>query len=129
MMTDPIADMLTRIRNASMARKQSIDVPYSKLKYMLANLLLKEGYAQSIEVAQNKLSFRMHLRYTGEGQSAIRQIERISKPGRRLYITKDTIPTVLSGYGIAVISTSQGLLTNKEAKKKGVGGEFICTVA
>lgn len=128
MMTDPIADMLTRIRNATLARKSSVDIPYSKMKYTLANILLNEEYVQSVELAQNKLSFRMYLRYA-EGQSVIRQIERMSKPGRRLYIPKDKIPVVLSGFGIAILSTSQGLLTNKEAKKKGVGGEYICTVA
>ena len=129
MMTDPIADMLTRIRNAHAARKHSVDIPYAKMKFALAGLLAREGYVGSIVVAENKLSFRVHLRYDDKGRSAIRSLDRVSTPGRRVYIPKDKIPTVLSGYGIAVVSTSRGLLTNKEAKKLGIGGEYICTIA
>lgn len=129
MMTDPIADMLTRLRNAVAVRKTSVDIPYSKLKYALATILSREGYIARLEVAENKLSFRAHLRYGAKGEMPIRQLDRISKPGRRVYIPKEKIPTVLSGFGLAILSTSRGIVTGKEARELGVGGEFICTIA
>ena len=121
--------MLTRLRNAIAAHKESVDVPYSKMKYALAVLLHREGYVAGVVVAANKLTFRMQLRYTLSGEPIVRDVCRISKPGRRTYIAKDKIPTVLSGFGIAILSTSRGLMTGKEARKLGVGGEFICTIA
>src|SRR3989338_4197566 len=129
MMTDPIADMLTRIRNAFAAQKQSVDIPYSKMKYALAAILVREGYFERVEPAANKLTFRLVLRYNGKKQGSVRTIDRVSKPGRRVYVAKDKIPTVLNGLGVAVLSTSQGLLTSREAKKVGIGGELICVVA
>lgn len=129
MMTDPIADMLTRIRNAFGAQKQSVDIPHSKMKYALAAILVREGYFDRVERAESKLTFRLFLRYNGQKQGSVRTIDRISKPGRRVYVAKDNIPTVLNGLGVAVLSTSRGLLTSREAKKLGIGGELICTVA
>ena len=129
MMTDPIADMLTRLRNALAVGKESVDVPHSKMKYMLATLLQRTGYVGNVALAENKLSFRIALRYDSRnGHAAIRALERISKPGRRVYVPKDNIPTVLNGLGMTILSTSRGLMTGKEAKKAGVGGELICTI-
>lgn len=130
MLTDPIADMLTRIRNAQMARKEWVEIPLSKFKYQLAKILEKEGYVTSVR-KEKKGQFekiKIKLKYLENKEPAIRAINRISKPGRRVYVKKEKIPKVLGGLGLAVISTSQGLMTDKEARKRRLGGEVICEV-
>mgnify|MGYP001201152005 CR=1 FL=1 len=127
-MTDPISDMLTRIRNVIMVRKTEVMVPYSRLKANLADILVHEGYLKSFdEVAAPYRSLRLQLSYD-KGQVPIRSLKRISKPGRRLYVKASELPKVLSGLGIAIISTSQGLMTNREARAKSLGGEVICEI-
>jgi small subunit ribosomal protein S8 len=127
-MTDPISDMLTRIRNIIMVRKTEVMVPYSRLKANLADILVHEGYLKSFdEVAAPYRSLRLQLSYD-KGQVPIRSLKRISKPGRRFYVKSSELPKVLSGLGIAIISTSQGLMTNREARAKSLGGEVICEI-
>ena len=135
-MTDPIGDMLTRIRNASAVNKTDVTMPMSKLKFRVAETLEKEGWVQKAEVIkaskdESKSSFdelRLVLKYKKSGKSVISTIKRVSKPGLRIYVTKDNLPKVLNNLGIAVISTSQGIMTNKEARKKKLGGEVLCEV-
>ena len=130
MMTDPIADMLTRIRNGAKARKRRVEMPASKTKKAIAELLLREGYIRAVteldEGPQGTL--RVYLKYDEERKSAFEGIQRISKPGLRRYVPKDRIPKVLGGYGTSVISTSKGILTGHEARIAGVGGEVLCKV-
>lgn len=128
--TDPIADMLTRIRNASSANHPSADIPGSKLKLELARIFKEEGYVRDYEfIADNKQgTIRVYLRYGPQKERVITGIRRISKPGRRIYANKDQVPKVLGGLGVAVISTSQGIISDKEARKRGVGGEVLCYV-
>ena len=129
MMTDPIADMLTRIRNASLINKKEVVLPYSKIKFGIANILVKHGYLEKAEEKKDAahpyilLTLKFH-----SGMPAITHIKRISKPGHRQYIKKDDIDSVLSGFGVAILSTPKGLLTNEEARKQQVGGELICEV-
>lgn len=129
MNTDPIADLLTRIRNAQAAGHRSVSAPYSGLKLRIAQVLVDEGYAESVAVVEgspfNSISVR--LKYTGE-TPVITGIRRESRPGQRRYVDALAIPQVLDGYGIAVLSTSQGVMTGRRAKSAGVGGEFICSV-
>lgn len=129
-MTDPIADMLTRIRNAANARHRRVDVPASKMKAAIAKILTDEGYVQavrSVEVLpQGKI--RIFLKYDENEGSVIQGIERISKPGRRVYVSTDNLPRVMGGYGISILSTSQGLMTGLNARQKGIGGELVCQV-
>ena len=136
-MTDPIADMLTRIRNASAVNKQEVVLPMSKIKFNISKILEREGWVAGAEVLKSAgrkngaASFdqlKIILKYTDEGKPAITSIKRISKPGLRIYAGKGKLPRVLNNLGIAIISTPQGLLTNKEARKKGVGGEIICEI-
>ncbi len=128
MMTDPIADMLTRIRNASLINKKEVVLPFSKIKFGIANLLVKEGYLKKAEEKKDVHPYiLLTLQYHG-GTPAITHIKRISKPGHRRYIKKDDIEKVLSGFGVAILSTPKGLLTNEEARKHEVGGELICEV-
>ena len=133
-MTDPIADMLTRIRNALAVRKTEVVLPYSKLKFNVAEILQTEGFVRKVEkiakgTADNRIDqLRIVLKYLGPKEPAIAAIKRISKPGQRVYVTKDNIPVVLNNLGIAIISTSSGLMTNRQARKRGVGGEVICEV-
>lgn len=129
-MTDPIADMLTRIRNANMAKLQKVDIPSSNLKVNLANVLKSEGFIKNYKViADNKQGvLRVYLKYIDEKDSVINEIKRISKPGGRVYVNSDKIPRVKSGMGVAVLSTSKGLLTDKAAREAGIGGEIICTI-
>lgn len=128
MMTDPIADMLTRIRNAQMIKKRSVEIPFSKLKMTIAQILAAEGYVGNIEKIEDKTTrLVIELKYSGS-QPAITSIKRESKPGHRSYWRADELPTVLNGYGTAIVSTSQGVMTVKEARKKGVGGELLCSV-
>ncbi|MBI5733848.1 MAG: 30S ribosomal protein S8 [Candidatus Kerfeldbacteria bacterium] len=127
-MTDPISDMLTRIRNALLARQTETLVPYSKVKAGLANILQREGYLAGVEEINNPYrSLLLKLKYQS-GQPAIRNLKRISKPGNRRYVKSIELPRVLSGLGTAIISTSQGLLTVKEAKQRKLGGEVICEI-
>ena len=130
MMTDPIADMLTRIRNSTAAKHAAVEIPFSKLKLTLANLLLKERYvgAVSESIKNGKPVIAVALRYASDGTAAIERLVRVSKPGLRVYAKAGELPVVLNGYGIAVISTPEGLKTNREAKKAGLGGEVMCTV-
>ncbi|OIO18885.1 MAG: 30S ribosomal protein S8 [Candidatus Magasanikbacteria bacterium CG1_02_41_34] len=127
-MTDPIADMLTRIRNAASARKRTTEVPLSKVKRALADILKKEGYLQDVsEVDGNPRMLILTLAYQGK-QSKIQSITRESKPGHRVYRKSDEIPRVLNDYGIAIVSTSKGIMTNKQARKDGIGGEVLCSI-
>ncbi len=129
MFTDPIADMLTRIRNASAAKKGELVLPYSKFKANLAQLFLKEGFISGVsEVSGDHKSLRINLKYAGDGESVIGGIKRVSKPGQRIYLPVDKIPRTNSGYGVTVVSTSRGLMTDKEARKAKVGGEVVCQV-
>ena len=131
-MTDPVADMLTRIRNANIAMHDLTEMPSSKLKEALAGILLREGYIEGFEVADdptrpgNKLTITM--KYTPERKRTISGIKRISKPGLRVYMAPTRVPRVLGGMGISVLSTNQGLLTDREARKRRVGGEVLCQV-
>ena len=129
MITDPISDMLTRIRNASQVRKDETRVPFSKLKFEIAKILSKEGFVGAIERSTGTGfgEIRIALKYDGK-EPVIRSITRISKPGRRAYSKYDTLPRVLSDNGIAIVSTSQGLMTNKEARRRKLGGEVLCEV-
>lgn len=135
MTNDPISDMLTRIRNASAVRKSEVVMPYSKMKHQIALILHNQGYVGKVtklEPEEGKKSFamlRIGLKYGLDGKtSVIKELKRVSKPGLRIYKKTDELPVVLNNLGIAIISTSQGLMTNVDAKKKGVGGEVICEV-
>jgi len=135
-MTDPIADMLTRIRNASAVAKLDVVLPMSKIKLELAKILEKEGWIQKASVEKfsgeskqaNFDKLKIVLRYKKSGKSAITNLKRISKPGLRIYVDKNNLPKVLNNLGIAILSTSSGLMTNKEARKKGLGGEVLCEI-
>ena len=129
-MTDPIADMVTRIRNANMVKHESVEMPSSKMKIEIAKILKREGYIRDFRYYkfQNKFNLKVFLKY-GEKQARILSgLRRISKPGRRVYSGQDEIEKVLGGMGIAILSTSKGILTDKEAKKAGIGGEILCEV-
>jgi small subunit ribosomal protein S8 len=129
MMTDPIADMLTRIRNAAMVRKAQVELPFSKLKLAIANVLAREGYlAKAEETKVGRLSYLLLTLKYDNGQSAVSTLRRLSKPGQRQYVKADEIKDVLNGFGVAILSTPQGILTDKEARAAGVGGEMICEV-
>jgi len=129
MITDPISDMLTRIRNASAVRKAEVLMPNSKLKFEIAKLLKHENFITDVEVLSEGAfpQMKITLKYEGK-EAAINHIERISTPGRRSYVAKDELPVILNGMGVAIISTSSGLMTNKQAKRAGVGGELICKI-
>ena len=129
-MTDPVADMLTRIRNANTAGHATVDIPASKIKKNIAEILLKEGYIKGFEVIEGDVqdTIKVTMKYGADKAKVISGIKRISKPGLKVYAKKDEMPKVLGGLGIAIISTSNGLITDKEARKLGVGGEVICYV-
>jgi len=128
MMTDPIADMLTRIRNASMVHKKEVALPYSKIKLAIAEILVREGFLEKIEVSEDKKpQILITLKYQGR-ESAIHSLKRISKPGHRQYVKSTELGKVLNGFGLAIISTPKGVLTHIEAKKEKIGGELICEV-
>ena len=129
-MTDPLADMLTRIRNASAVKHESVDVPASNIKKEVARILLKEGFIKSYDVIEDGKQglIRIQLKYSRENEKVITGIKRISKPGLRVYAKKDDVPKVLGGLGVAIISTSKGLITDKEARDQGVGGEVVAYV-
>jgi small subunit ribosomal protein S8 len=129
--TDPIADMLTRIRNSLKARENSVVIPYSKLKGELARILKEEGYIQNYKIVarENKTNdLIIELKYGMKKERSINGLKRISKPGLRIYARKDEIPVLLGGMGTVIVSTSQGIMTGKAAKKSGVGGEVICYI-
>lgn len=130
MMTDPIADMLTRVRNAVAIERPFVDIPASQEKIGLAQVLQREGYIWDFEIVESKpvSQIRINLKYGPNGERVIQEIKRVSKPGRRVYSKSKDIPVVLQGLGISVLSTSQGILSNREAKSKGIGGEVLCTV-
>jgi len=130
-MTDPVADLLSRIRTAYLAKHDRLDVPVSKLKLEVCRILKEQGYVESIQVLDSdpvKKQVRIYLRYTPEGEPLIRSIKRISKPGRRVYKGAEEIRPVLNGLGVGIISTSQGLLTDAQARQRRVGGEVLCEV-
>ena len=129
-MTDPIGDMLTRIRNANSVRHESVEMPSSKMKIEIAKILKKEGYIRDFRYYkfQNKFNLKVFLKYGEKSAATIMGIERVSKPGLRIYSGKTRIPKVLGGLGVAILSTSKGIMTDKEARKAGVGGEIICRV-
>ena len=128
--TDPIADMLTRIRNANSSKHKTVDIPSSKMKISIAEILYKEGYIKSFEeISDDKQGIiRITLKYEEKGKRVIDGIKRISKPGLRVYANKEELPKVLNGLGIAIISTSQGLKTDKEARTLGIGGEVLAYI-
>ncbi len=129
-MTDPIADMLTRVRNANRAYHEAVDVPASKIKEEVARILKEEGYIKDYQIVQENgfNVIRIKMSYGTDRERSLTGIKRISKPGLRIYAKKDEIPRVLGGLGIAVISTSKGLMTGREAKRAGLGGEVLCYV-
>jgi small subunit ribosomal protein S8 len=128
-MSDPIADMLTRIRNAQMTEKATCEMPSSKVKVAIARVLKDEGYIDGFKVAgEQKPVLEIALKYYA-GRPVIEKIERVSKPGLRIYKNKDAIPPVMNGLGIAIVSTSQGVMTDRKARASGVGGEVLCIVA
>jgi small subunit ribosomal protein S8 len=132
MMTDPIADMLARVRNAAMAQHAVTRVPASKLKHSIAKILQAEGYVSDVKVEESPITKRMELivslKYDRERSCAFQGIRRVSRPGRRVYVRFDRIPRVLSGLGTSILSTSHGLMTDSEARKRKVGGELLCEV-
>lgn len=130
MMTDPVADMLTRVRNANTALKPTVSIPASKLKEEIAKILVTEGYIDSYEVAGSgvKRSLELKLRYGADRARVIRGLRRVSKPGRRVYSGASDLPRVNGGLGVAVVSTSQGLLPDREARRRHLGGEILCEV-
>lgn len=129
MITDPIADMLTRVRNASAAHKSEVAVPYSKIKWEIARILKEEGYISDMEKTQDVFPMiKITLKYLDNKKSAISKLTRISKPGRRVYRNYKDMPVVLNRLGIAIVSTSKGIITNKKAKQMKVGGEILCEV-
>lgn len=129
-MTDPIADLLTRIRNGAMAKLQKVDIPSSNMKVGIVTVLKNEGFIKNYKLISDQKQgiLRIYLKYINETDSVISEIKRISKPGGRRYVKSDKIPSVKQGLGIAILSTSKGLLTDKVARESGVGGELICTV-
>ena len=130
MVTDPIADMLTRIRNAVMARHDFVLMPSSKMKLSLAKLLREEGFIKDYEVVKGKQQrvIKVYLKYTDKNEPIITGLQRVSKPGLRVYVAKDEIPRVYGGLGMAILSTPKGVLTGKQAWREGVGGELLCLV-
>jgi small subunit ribosomal protein S8 len=128
--TDAIADMLTRIRNAGSAKHESVDIPASNLKRSIASILLEEGYIKNFEVTNDGKQgvIRVNLKYTNNKQNVITGIKRISKPGLRVYAGKEELPKVLGGLGVAIISTSKGIMTDRKARTEGVGGEVLAFV-
>ena len=135
-MTDPIADMLTRIRNAQAVNKKTVVLPMSKIKYSIAKILEQGGWIEKAEIIKAEVKknsssafneIKLELKYRN-GQPAISSLKKISTPGRRVYADKTKLPRVLNNLGVAIISTSKGLMTNKEAKKQGIGGEVICEI-
>ena len=130
-MTDPVSDLLTRIRNASGARHETVDVPSSKLKLEIARILKEEGYVSNYSLLQDNKQgiIRIQLRYAAGKKPVISSLDRVSRPGCRVYARKTEVPSVLGGLGICIVSTSQGVYTGKQALEKGLGGEVLCTIS
>ncbi len=128
--TDPIADMLTRIRNANTSKHKTVDIPSSNMKKAIAEILFKEGYIKSYEeiADENQGMIRITIKYDEKGNKVIAGLKRISKPGLRVYAAKDELPRVLNGLGIALISTSKGIMTDKQAREQGIGGEVLAYI-
>ncbi|RPI75008.1 MAG: 30S ribosomal protein S8 [Desulfobacteraceae bacterium] len=129
-MSDPIADMLTRIRNAILVSYDTVDIPNSKIKLNLAKILKNEGFIKNYKVIKDNRQgiLKIFLKYDEKGGSLISGLKRVSKPSARIYAKNDQIPLILNGYGVNILSTSKGLVTDKEAKKVGIGGEIICSI-
>ena len=129
-MTDPIADMLTRIRNGLPVHKETVEVPSSKMKSAIAQIMLEEGYLKGVELVEDGFNGKLvlTLKYTDDNRSVINGLKRVSKPGLRTYSGAKEMPKVLGGFGIAIVSTNQGIMTDKQAKLKNVGGEVLCYV-
>ncbi|TAK05448.1 MAG: 30S ribosomal protein S8 [Candidatus Manganitrophaceae bacterium] len=129
-MTDPIADMLTRIRNAKMRKHEVVDMPLSKLKVELARILKEEGFIRNYRVVGEsvKKNLRVYLKYIDNEEPVISDLQRVSKPGRRVYVGKDQIPSVKGGIGVAILSTSKGLMTDQKSREEKVGGEVLCYI-
>ena len=131
-MTDPIADMLTRIRNAVHARHQRVDVPASRFKAEIARILEQEGYIQGFKMLDPaetpQASIRLFLKYGPRGENVISGLERVSRPGRRVYLGREDVPKVMGGLGTSILTTSRGVMTGKDAIKAGVGGEVLCNI-
>ena len=132
-MTDPIADMLSRIRNATQSRHTRVDMPSSRLKVEIARILQSEGYVQGFKVidpedGKVQATLRVFLKYGPRGERVITGIQRVSRPGRRVYFGRDDVPDVLAGLGTSILTTSRGVMTGREAVKAGVGGEVLCNV-
>ncbi len=129
-MSDPIADLLTRIRNAGKAKFNSVDIPGSKIKIELAKVLKSEGYIRNYKFIKDDKQgvLRIYLKYGAQQDTVICQLERVSKPSRRVYVKSKEVPSVYNGTGIAILSTSRGIMTNRQARKENVGGEVLCTI-
>jgi small subunit ribosomal protein S8 len=127
-MTDPIADMLTRIRNANQAKHETVEIPASKIKVDILNVVKEEGYIKDFEVNQETKMIKVTLKYTGKKERVIKGITRISKPGLRAYAKASDMPKVLNGLGVAIVSTSDGVMTDRDARKKGIGGEVMAFI-
>ena len=130
-MTDPVSDLLTRIRNASAAKHETVEIPSSQLKIEIARILKEEGYISNYSLVQDTKQgiIRVQLRYVAGKKPVISSLDRVSRPGCRVYARKSEIPSVLGGLGVCIVSTSQGLLTGKQAQEKGLGGEVLCTIS
>ena len=128
--SDPVADMLTRIRNAVLVRHDSVLVPTSKMKVAIAKILKEEGFINDYEIVKDKTyrSIKLNLKYFDKNQPALNRLERVSKPGLRVYADRDEIPRIAAGMGVAILSTSKGLMTGQQAWKQGIGGELLCYV-
>jgi small subunit ribosomal protein S8 len=130
MVTDPVADMLARIRNGSLAEHEKVDIPASRLKVRLAEILKEEGFIKNFRLIEDKRQgvLRIYLKYGPGQERVISGLRRVSKPGRRLYVGADRVPSVLGGMGVAILSTPRGILTDRESRKAKVGGEVLCYV-
>jgi small subunit ribosomal protein S8 len=130
MMTDPIADLLTRIRNASRAEHEKVDIPSSKLKVRITEILKTEGFIKNFRLMEEKKPgiLRVYLKYGAGNERVISGLVRVSRPGRRIYVGKDKIPSILGGMGVAILSTSRGVMTDREVRKQGLGGEVLAYV-
>ena len=130
MMTDPIADMLTRMRNAILIKNEKVDIPASKLKVEIAKILKEEGFIKSYKIIKDRKQgvLKITLKYTPENEPLITGLKRVSKPGRRSYVGKEAVPTVMGGVGISVLTTSRGVMSDRTCKREGVGGEVLCHI-
>jgi small subunit ribosomal protein S8 len=130
MMTDPMADMLTRIRNANMIKAEKVDMPASKLKLEVTKILKENGFIKGYKVLKDRKQgvLRISLKYTSNGEKLISGLKKVSKPGRRVYVDKEKIPVVIGGFGIAILSTSKGVLTDESCRHQGIGGEVLCYI-